>query len=162
MLVLVRLPVKLSLQVTTETTPLVEYSYSRSPVSAPPGGLMDLLPRSAPLLDCMQCNSSYDFCSERRQKHQDVKSCSALTGRRRRREGKTKNGYLPRRGKGLLPYPAVGSASYFGLLSCVPHPQFFPADRTILAASPLKIFDAAKAQGRFLYACAPMVRYSKV
>lgn len=28
--------------------------------------------------------------------------------------------------------------------------------------SPLKIFDQAKCQGRFLYACAPMVRYSKV
>ncbi|KAI0018427.1 dihydrouridine synthase 4-like protein [Xylariomycetidae sp. FL0641] len=27
---------------------------------------------------------------------------------------------------------------------------------------PLKIFDAAKSQGRFLYACAPMVRYSKL
>lgn len=28
--------------------------------------------------------------------------------------------------------------------------------------SPLKIFDAARRQDRFLYACAPMVRYSKV
>ncbi|KAI1432623.1 dihydrouridine synthase 4-like protein [Xylaria sp. CBS 124048] len=28
--------------------------------------------------------------------------------------------------------------------------------------SPLKIFDAAKSQGRYLYACAPMVRYSKL
>ncbi|KAK7992039.1 dihydrouridine synthase [Apiospora saccharicola] len=27
---------------------------------------------------------------------------------------------------------------------------------------PLKLFDAAKSQGRYLYACAPMVRYSKV
>ncbi|KAI0485201.1 hypothetical protein GGR56DRAFT_669689 [Xylariaceae sp. FL0804] len=27
---------------------------------------------------------------------------------------------------------------------------------------PLKIFDVAKSQGRFLYACAPMVRYSKL
>ncbi|KAI1819585.1 dihydrouridine synthase 4-like protein [Xylaria intraflava] len=27
---------------------------------------------------------------------------------------------------------------------------------------PLKVFDAAKSQGRYLYACAPMVRYSKL
>ena len=27
--------------------------------------------------------------------------------------------------------------------------------------SPLKVFDLAKSQGRFLYASAPMVRYSK-
>jgi hypothetical protein len=32
----------------------------------------------------------------------------------------------------------------------------------LTAHSPLKLFDIAKAQGRPLYAAAPMVRYSKV
>ncbi|KAI3331951.1 dihydrouridine synthase 4-like protein [Xylariaceae sp. AK1471] len=36
--------------------------------------------------------------------------------------------------------------------------QEHPYSRT----HPLKIFDAAKSQGRYLYACAPMVRYSKL
>lgn len=33
---------------------------------------------------------------------------------------------------------------------------------TLYSHSPLKIFNLAKSQGRYLYACAPMVRYSKV
>ena len=33
---------------------------------------------------------------------------------------------------------------------------------TYSLSSPLKIFDLAKSQGRLLYACAPMVRYSKL
>ena len=36
------------------------------------------------------------------------------------------------------------------------------ADVDARGGSPLKIFEAAKANRRFLYACAPMVRYSKV
>ncbi|KAH6604683.1 trna-dihydrouridine synthase 4 [Trichoderma cornu-damae] len=35
-------------------------------------------------------------------------------------------------------------------------------DVSITSAHPLKIFDAARRQDRFLYACAPMVRYSKL
>ncbi|KAI0861979.1 dihydrouridine synthase 4-like protein [Xylaria cubensis] len=34
--------------------------------------------------------------------------------------------------------------------------------QTSARTHPLKVFDAAKAQGRYLYACAPMVRYSKL
>lgn len=33
---------------------------------------------------------------------------------------------------------------------------------TLYSHSPLKIFNVAKSQDRYLYACAPMVRYSKV
>ncbi|KAL7942232.1 hypothetical protein V8C42DRAFT_332949 [Trichoderma barbatum] len=35
-------------------------------------------------------------------------------------------------------------------------------DAPIASSHPLKIFDAARRQDRFLYACAPMVRYSKL
>ncbi|KAL9476709.1 hypothetical protein ACSS6W_006550 [Trichoderma asperelloides] len=35
-------------------------------------------------------------------------------------------------------------------------------DVAVASSHPLKIFDAAKRQDRFLYACAPMVRYSKL
>ncbi|KAL7799120.1 hypothetical protein V8C37DRAFT_366642 [Trichoderma ceciliae] len=35
-------------------------------------------------------------------------------------------------------------------------------DATIASSHPLKIFEAARRQDRFLYACAPMVRYSKL
>ncbi|KAI1755120.1 dihydrouridine synthase 4-like protein [Xylaria castorea] len=34
--------------------------------------------------------------------------------------------------------------------------------QTCARTHPLKVFDAAKSQGRYLYACAPMVRYSKL
>jgi hypothetical protein len=40
--------------------------------------------------------------------------------------------------------------------------RFMPKARTDRKESPLKLFDIAKAEGRPLYTCAPMVRYSKV
>ncbi|KAH0532745.1 hypothetical protein TsFJ059_001392 [Trichoderma semiorbis] len=56
---------------------------------------------------------------------------------------------IPKTHKTILKLPSMGSITR-------------DEDTPTASSHPLKIFDAARRQDRFLYACAPMVRYSKL